>query len=153
MNVQSLLQQFRQPGTRPGIGIWLLPPTDVGQEAVFATRLELQAVDARQVYLQSLPQGARFSGLTRPNGHYKLVEIVRQLAGSIHQRPILLLHTLDLLLLGLEVDERERFWKAVLELPYPRTKLVLTIPEGASELLSFELKRCYAAYIAEGSIK
>jgi hypothetical protein len=37
-------------------------------------------------------------------------------------------------------------------LPYPRTKLILSIPEKASELFPFALHRRYAAQIAEGSL-
>lgn len=154
MDIYDLLQKIRQPGARLGIGIWLLPRHLLGQEEILALRLDMQAIDARQFFLQSLPQGARFSGLTRQNGHFKLVEMVRQLTERDFKRSCLLVHTLDLLLLGMEVDERKRFWLTVLEgIPYPNTKLVLTIPEGANELLPLEIKHHYAMYIAEGGIK
>lgn len=151
MNIYDMLQQLNQPGARMGIGVWLLPRQFLGQEELLAVRLNLQPVDARQAYLDHLPKGARFSGLTRPGGHTKLVEMVRQLANGTHQRSCLLLHTLDLLLLGLEVDEREYFWQAVLELPYPRTKLILSIPENTHYLFPLLLAQRYAAWVAEGA--
>lgn len=153
MKITELIQQIRQPGTRMGIGVWLLPQNYIGQEENLASRLNLESIDARNVYLQNLPQGARFSGLTRPNGYQKLVEMVRELANGVHHRDCLLVHTLDLLLLGLEVNERERFWQAVLEgLPYPRTKLVLTIMENAHSLFPPAFIQRYAALIAQGSL-
>lgn len=152
MNVRDLSNQIHQPGARIGIGLWLLPQRYLGQEEDIAWRLNAQAIDARQVYLQSLPQGARFSGLTHRDGYQKLVQTIRHLTQGVYHRSCLLVHTLDLLLLGLEVDERERFWQAVLGgLPYPRTKLILIIPENAHSLFSPALAQRYAALVAQGA--
>jgi len=154
MNVEVLRDQLRQPGARVGVGVWLMPRDYFGREAAIAVRLNVQAVDARQAYLPSLPAGARFSGLTRPDGHQHLTSMLRDLAHTIQQRDCLLVHTLDLLLLGLEVDERERFWREALEgIPYPRTKLILAVPENAPELFSFEVQHRYVTQIARGTLK
>lgn len=150
MDIQELIQQLNQSGARMGIGVWLLPRQFLGQEEKLAVQLNLQAVDARQAYLDRLPEGARFSGLTRPGGYTKLVEMVRQLANGTYHRSCLLLYTLDLLLLGLEVDEREHFWQAVLGLPYPRIKLILTIPENTHALFPPMFAQRYAAWVAQG---
>jgi len=65
----------------------------------------------------------------------------------------LLVYTLDLLLFALEVNERERFWHETLQgLPYPRTRLILAVPEKASELFSFDLRRRYSPQMAEGAL-
>lgn len=151
MDIRTLVQQLRQPGARTGVGVWLLPRESLGQEETIAAQLNLQPLDARQAYLDRLPAGARFSGLTRPDGHQKLLDLLRALAAGTHARDCLLVHTLDLLLLGLEVDERERFWRAALEgLPYPRVKLVLTLPEHANSLFPPELVQRYSALVARG---
>jgi hypothetical protein len=154
MDIKNLIQQLCQPGARVGIGIWLMPRQYLGQEETIATRLNIQALDARQAYLEQLPEGARFSGLSRRDGHQKLTRLLHGLAAGVHRRDCLLVHTLDLLLLGLEVDERERFWRDALEgIPYPRAKLVLTVPEKASHLFPFEFVRHYAAQLAEGPLE
>jgi len=151
MDIRSLVQQLRQPGARSGVGIWLLPREYLGREESLAVPLNLHAIDARQTYLERLPAGARFSGLTRPDGHQKLLDLLRTLTTSIYPRDCLLVHTLDLLLLGLEVDERIHFWQAALEgLPYPRSKLVLTLPEHAHALFPPYLAQRYAGFIAQG---
>ncbi len=153
MNVEALRDTLRQPGARIGVGAWLMPCSYLGQEADIAVRLNVQAIDARKVYLQRLPEGTRFSGLTRPDGYQNLMSLMRTLTQSIYMRDCLLVHTLDLLLLGLEVKERGRFWHEVLiGLPYPRTKLILTVPETASELFPFGLQRHYPTQVAEGSL-
>lgn len=153
MDVRALVQQLRQPGARHGVGVWLLPRQYLGQEETLAARLNLHPLDARQAYLDRLPAGARFSGLTRPDGHHKLLDLVRALAGGIYARDCLLVHTIDLLLLGLEVDERERFWRGALEgIPYPRTKLILTLPEHAHALFAPELVQRYAALLTQGTL-
>jgi hypothetical protein len=153
MNVRTLRDELRQPGARVGVGVWLMPREYLGREEAIAARLDVQALDARGAYLQSLSAGARFSGLTRPEGYQNLTRLLRDLARSTHKRDCLLVYALDLLLLALEVNEREYFWRDVLEgLPYPRTKLILSIPEKASELFPFALHRRYAAQIAEGSL-
>jgi hypothetical protein len=151
MKIETLRDQLRQPGARLGVGVWLMPMEYVGKEETIAVRLDVQALDARQAYLGSLPPKARFSGLTAPEGYQNLTRLMWDLSQRIHRRDCLLMHTLDLLLLALEVDERERFWHEALHgLPYPRTKLILVVPEKASELFSFDLRRHYATQIAEG---
>jgi hypothetical protein len=152
MDVRTLVQQLRQPGARNGVGVWLLPQSLLGKEETLAVQLNLHPLDARQAYLDQMPAGARFSGLTRPNGHHKLLDLLRHLIAGTHSRDCLLVHTLDLLLLGLEVDERERFWRgALLGLPYPQTKLVLVVPEHGSSLFAHELAQRYAALVARGA--
>lgn len=157
MDIRTLVQQLRQPGARTGVGVWLVPHEFLGQEEGLAAQINLQPLDARQAYLDRLPAGARFSGLTRPDGHQKLLDLLRVLVGGNHpmvySRDCLLVHTLDLLLLGLEVDERERFWHAALEgLPYPRVKLVLTLPENAHSLFPPTLAQRYSSLVAQGNL-
>jgi hypothetical protein len=154
MKIETLRDELRQPGARVGIGAWLMPLEYMGKEEAIAARLDLQALDARLAYLESLPAGARFSDLTRPDGYQNLTRLLRGLSQRIYRRDCLLVHTLDLLLLGLEVTERGLFWHDVLgRLPYPRTKLILAMPEKASELFSFDLRRRYTAQVAEGSLE
>jgi len=154
MKIEMLRYQLRQPGARLGVGVWLMPTEYLGKEENIAVLLDVQALDARQAYLEGLPAGAQFSGLTALDGYQNLTRLMRDLSQRIHRRDCLLVHTLDLLLLALEVNERERFWQEALHgLPYPRTKLILAVPEKASDLLSFDLRRRYAPHIAEGSLE
>ncbi len=154
MHIRELRDLLRQPGARTGVGVWLMPRDYLGREAEVAVRLGVEALDAREAYLKSLPEGARFSGLTRPSGYEGLTRLLYDLTRVAHQRDCLLVHTLDLLLLGLEVDERQRFWSDTLEtFPYPRTKLILAVPEKATEILAASLQRRYAARIAFGTIE
>lgn len=154
MDIRTLTHQLRQPGVRFGIGLWLLPPTALGLMDTFAARLNLHPVDARLAYISQLPAGAHYSGLTQVNGHHKLLDLFRHLASETHPRDCLLIHTLDIMLWGLEVDERERFWNVVFEgLPYPRTRLVLTLPQGSSALLDHSSRQRYTAYLAEGLLE
>lgn len=150
IDIRTLVQLLRQPGARAGVGVWLLPRESLGKEEMLAAQLNLHPIDARQVFLSQLPAGARFSGLTRPDGHHKLLDLLRALSNETHARDCLLLHTLDLLLLGLEVDERERFWHAALGgLPYPRTKLILTLPKDAHALFSPAFAPHYPDLVAQ----
>ena len=152
MDIRTLVQLLRQPGARTGVGVWLLQREFLGQEETIAAQLNLHPIDARQAYLDRLPAGARFSGLNRPDGHQKLLDLLRALAAGTHARDCLLVHTLDLLLLALEVDERERFWRTALGgLPYPRSKLVLTLPKQAHSLFPLELAQQYSALVARGA--
>lgn len=148
-DIRTLIQELRQPGARIGVGVWLMPDKYLGQESSISAKLNLYPLDARQAYLELLPLDARFSGLTRPDGHQKLLRRMRTLSEGTHPRDCLLVHTLDLLLLGLEVDERERFWQGALDgLPYPRTRLMLTLPEKASYLLPIDFIHRYQGRIA-----
>ncbi len=154
MKIETLRDQLRQPGARLGVGVWLMPMEYLGKEETIAVRLNVQGLDARQAYLESLPAGTKFSALTAPEGYQNLTSLMRDLSQRVHRRDCLLVHTLDLLLLAMEVNERERFWHEALQgLPYPRTKLILAVPEKASELFSFDLRRRYAPQIAEGPLE
>lgn len=154
MKIETLRDQLRQPGARLGVGVWLMPMEYLGKEETIAVRLNVQGLDVRQAYLESLPAGTKFSALTAPEGYQNLTSLMRDLSQRVHRRDCLLVHTLDLLLLAMEVNERERFWHEALQgLPYPRTKLILAVPEKASELFSFDLRRHYATQIAEGSLE
>lgn len=154
MHIRELCDLVRQPGARTGVGIWLMPHNYLGQEADIAVRLGIEALDAREAYLTSLGEGARFSRLTQPDGYQHLTRLLYDLTRTTHQRDCLLVHTLDLLLLGLEVNERQRFWSETLDgLPYPRTRLILAVPEKATEILAASLQRRYAARIAYGAIE
>lgn len=154
MRIEALRDTLRQPGARIGVGVWLMPMAYIGDEEALAVRLDIQALDARQAYLEALPPGACFSGLTRPDGYQNLTQLLRALSRSTHRRDCLLIHTLDLLLLALEVDDRERFWREALEgLPYPRTKLILAVPDKATDLFPFHLRWRYQAQVAEGELE
>ena len=154
MDIRELRDLLRQPGARTGVGVWLMPRHYLGQEAEIAIRLDVEALDAREAYLKILGEGASFSRLTRPDGYQRLTGLLYDIAHKAHRRDCLLVHTLDLLLLGIEVDERERFWRDTLDgLPYPRTKLILAVPEKATEILTATLHRRYAALIAAGAIE
>jgi hypothetical protein len=154
MKIETLRDQLRQPGIRLGVGVWLTPTDYLGKEETIAARLDVQALDARQVYLDNLPQRAQFSGLTALQGYQNLTRLMRDLSQAMHRRDCLLVHTLDLLLLALEVNEREYFWRDALQgLPYPRTRLILAVPEKATELFSFDLRRRYTPQMAEGSLE
>jgi hypothetical protein len=154
MDIRELRDRLRQPGARTGVGVWLMPHHYLGHEAEIAIRVDIEALDAREAYLKSLPEGARFSGLTRPNGYERLTRLLHDLTRTTHQRDCLLVHTLDLLLLGLEVNERQRFWSETLDgLPYPRTRLILAVPEKATEIIAASLQRRYTVRIAFGTIE
>ncbi len=151
MNIHELVNQLRQPGARIGVGLWLLPQEYLGREGDLAQKLNLCPIDVRQSYLEYLPAGAKFSGLTRPDGHQKLLDVLRRLANGTHARDCLLIHTLDLLLIGLDVAARERFWISSLDgLAYPRTKLVLTLPDKATYLFPLNFISRYQGFIADG---
>jgi len=151
MNVETLRDNLRQPGARIGVGVWIIPHSYLGQESSIAARLDVQFLDIRQAYLDNLPKGAVFSGLTRTGGYQNLTRLLRNITQTTHTRDCLLAHTLDLLLLGLEVNEREIFWREAFEgLPYPLTKLILAIPENSSEIFPLTIKNQYNTQIAEG---
>ncbi|NPV84911.1 MAG: hypothetical protein HPY45_02725 [Anaerolineae bacterium] len=128
-----------------------MPIQYFGKEEQIAIRLNIHALDARQEYLQTLPEGARFSGLTCADGHHNLIRMLIGLTDRIHPSDCLLVYNLDLLVLGLDVNERERFWREVLEgLPYPRTKLILSVPDTASQVFPLVLQQEYPSRIARG---
>lgn len=152
MNVNEFLEEIRRPGVRSGIGVWLLPPEQIGQEFRLALTYDLYPLDARQAFVDRLPQGAKYSGLTAPNGYQKLVEFIRLLLdGGPYPRDCLLVFNLDLLLLGLDIDGRKNFWFTTMgDFPYPRTKLILALNESAYSLIPDEIINRYRKRVILG---
>ncbi|GAP08697.1 hypothetical protein ATHL_03604 [Anaerolinea thermolimosa] len=149
-NIRTLVQQLRQPGSRVSVGVWFFPVMHLGHEEDIAVSLNMEPLDARQAYLERLPEGAKHSGLRTRYAHEKLFEFINSIGNSTYKRNCLLLHTFDLLLLGMEVDAREQFWNATLALPYLQTKLIIALPETAHYLLNNSLR--FAPQIAEGAV-
>lgn len=152
------LRKAIAPPARMGMGLWVMPQEYLGQERDLAVRLDAAAVDARTIYLDSVPPGSRFSGLTEPGqGAQRLYEALYRVSQMRQAHICLLVHTLDLLLFGLRNDARgdecAQFWKQVLAIPYPTTRLVLTIPAGAySRLVPPSVQASFADRIAEGGL-
>lgn len=154
MDIQTLRKAI-DPPARIGIGLWVLPQKYLGKERDLAVRLDAGALDAREAYLKTLPVGSRFSGLTEPGkGAQRLFEAIYAICQAPQARACLLVHTLDLLLFGLSVSEREQFWKSGLAgIAYPKTRLILTIPEASfAPLVSPAAQAQFAGQIAEGEL-
>ena len=135
MNPKELRDALRRPGLRHRIGVWLIPENLLGTEKQIAARLNLEPLDIRAVFLETLPSGTRYTGLTRPNGYLKLLQTIENIGQAIHKKDCLLIYNLDILLSGVEVYGREAFWEEVFSgLPYLTTAIVLTIPEQAQQL-------------------
>ncbi|WP_322507632.1 hypothetical protein [Anaerolinea sp.] len=147
-NIHTLVQQLRQPGARVSVGVWFFPMMYLGREEDISVSLNVEPLDARQAYLEHLPEGAKHSGLRTRHAHEKLFEFIHSVGNTTYTRNCVLVHTFDLLLLGMEVDAREHFWNSALALPYLRTKLVIALPENARYLLSNSSR--FISQIAEG---
>lgn len=154
MDVKALRKEI-EPPARFGVGLWVMPQVYVGKERDLAVRLDADVCDARTVYLQTLPSGSRFSGLTQPGrGAQRLYQAIYDLCHKKQSRTCLLVHTLDLLVFGLSDDERAKFWTLALDIPYPRTRLILTLPEASyDDLVSLPVRERFASRIAQGGLE
>ena len=135
MNLKELRDQLRRPGLRHRTGVWLMPTNLLGTERQIAARLNFEPLDLRTAFLDTLPPGTRYTGLTRPNGYLKLLQTLEDIGQSTHKQDCALIYHLDLLLSGVEVYGRDAFWQEVYNgLPYLSTALVLTLPKQAQKL-------------------
>jgi len=135
MNPRELRQHLREPGLRQRIGIWLTPLECMGKEREDADRLSIEHLDLRQAYLNSLPKGTRYAGLSRPDGPQHLLKVLDEVGHRTHSTDCILAYHIDLLLSGLTYEGRDIFWKELYSgLPYLLTAIILSLPEKADTL-------------------
>jgi hypothetical protein len=102
---------------------------------------------------RSTPVASPLLRVDRPNGHQKLLGLLRTIVDTTYSRDCVLGYCLDLLLSGLEVDERQRFWQAALAgMPYPKTRLLLTLPQKAKMLIPTSISQRFSTQIALGKL-
>jgi hypothetical protein len=104
----------------------------LGQEADEAVRLGLEALDLSKYWLDNLPEGTRFIGLT-PN---KLLECLDEIAEISGGNDCVLIYNFDLLLAHLKQSERKILWDGLYSYMHHRTRaLLIVMPETAVDLL------------------
>ncbi len=123
---------IRSRSMRVRTGIWLMPPSYLGQERNEAARLQIDAADLRSRLLTSLPEGARFAGLT-PDRVLALLDETSQHPGA---SDCVLVYNVDLLLARLTRTDRKIVWQRLYQsMPYRRRALLVAIPDTAEALL------------------
>lgn len=135
MTPKELRNTLRHLGLRHRVGVWLMPTRLLGNGKQEAARLNIEPLDIRTAFLNTLPSDTLYTGLTRPNGYLKLLQTLEDIGRNVHKQDCLLIYNLDLLLSGLEVNGRKSFWQEMFNgLPYPSTALILVLPDHAKEL-------------------
>jgi hypothetical protein len=129
---KALIELLQKKMLRIRTGIWLMPVSMLGKEADHAARLNIDAVDIRDLLLNSLPQNTRYLGLNSDRIIHLLQEISDQIQGS----ECLLVSNLDVLLAKLSYSDVCYVWQYLFDtFPNRRHALILAMPEGASHLL------------------
>lgn len=112
--------------------LWLLPTGRLGQEVDEAARLGIDAIDARQRLLDSLPHDTLYSGLSFDS----VAELLDAICASPRGTDCLALYNCDLLLARLTHDERGQVWDLLYEqFPHRARALLIIMPETATALL------------------
>lgn len=112
--------------------LWLLPTKRLGQEMDEAARLGIDAVDARQRLLESLPHGTHYSGLSSDS----VAELLDAICASPYGTDCLALYNFDLLLARLTHDERSQVWDLLYDqFPHRPRALLIMMPATATSLL------------------
>ena len=115
--------------------LWLLPQISIGQERNEAARLLVEAVDIRQILLNTLPPDTPYIGLT----DQKLIELVEEIIEEDGRSNCILIYNLDLLLSRLKQQEINFFWHHIFEsMPHRSRALFLCIPASAVDVLPSE---------------
>jgi hypothetical protein len=114
------------------IGIWLMSPASLGHEADEAARLRLEAVDMCQLWLNTLPKGSRFIGLTPERLLTRLDEIAQATGSS----DCALVYNIDFFLARLKQAERHTVWDDLYgAMPHRPRALIISMPQTAQVLL------------------
>ena len=113
-------------------GLWLFPKAYLGYEADEAIRLRLEAVNLRQVWLDTLPPETHFIGLTPE----KLLEVLDDILNLPGKSDCVLVYNLDIFLARLKKAERKSVWEGLFSaLPHRTRGLLIAMPQTARDLL------------------
>jgi hypothetical protein len=123
---------LRSPLLRVRTALWLMPMDYLGCEAEEAARLRLEAVDLRQVWLKTLPEGTKYIGLTPE----KLLDEVDRLTEQPGASDCVLAYNVDIFLARLRQAERKMVWEGLFTaLPHRQRGLLVVMPQRAGDLL------------------
>lgn len=129
--VQDLKEKLRAPNQRNRIGLWLASRRFWADAANAAAQLGIDAEDVGKRFLEGLPEKARYSGLSGT----KVIRLLDEIADNDGNSPCVLVCNLDLLLAGLQFEEREDVWQSLWQrFPYRRRALLIVMPEKAYDL-------------------
>lgn len=131
----EVVSLLRSNAFRLRTALWLMPSVLLGQERNAAARLMVDAIDLRDVLLQHLPEGSRFSRLS----DQKITELLDEVSELEGQSDCALVYNLDLLLARLSPQGVKAVWQYVFEfMPHRSRALLLAMPASAIELLPSE---------------
>lgn len=131
----ELVDLLQSAKLRVRTGLWLLPPTAVGQEVQEAARLRLDAVDAREPILAAVTEGQRFLGLDE----LRVLEAINSLSQQNDTTECLVVYNLDLLIARVGVEGRTPLWDLLYSgLPHRPRALLIAMPREATTLLPRE---------------
>lgn len=132
INATDVVRLIRSPAPRVRIGLWLVPPEQLGQVPAEAVRLGLDSVDLRARWLSQLPEGTRFAGL----GPERMLEVLDNVISQTGAHDAVLAYNVDLLLARLDYPNRRRVWQQLQSyLPHRARGLLIVMPATADELL------------------
>ncbi len=137
----ELVRFLRTGNARTNVGLWLVPPSLVGQEPDMAVRLSIAAHDAVSYYRSTLDPRAEHARLSASS----LFDMLDGLAGSDLQSDCVLVYNMDLLLARLSKEDRDSVWRDLYSrFPNRRCGFVIAIPQHArSSLPADEMLRLW----------
>lgn len=131
-DLYELIKLLRGPTLTVRTGLWVAPPSLLGQEVDEAARLGIDAIDLRQPILASLPPGTRFLGLNITSLVSAFDSICRQPDGS----DCMLVYNVDLLMAKLGHPAHLDVWRYLFRgIPHRSRSLLLFMPRTANHLL------------------
>ena len=114
------------------IGLWLIPNEYLGHEADEAVRLGIEALDISKFWLDNMPKGTKFIGLT-PEKLLERMDDIAELPGGVD---CVLIYNFDLMLAHLKQSGRKDVWEGLYLYMRKRTRaLLIVMPETAVDLL------------------
>ena len=132
LTLPDVVTLLRSPKLRVRTGLWLMPPTAVGQEVQEAARLGLDAADARQPILATVKEGQRFLGLDE----LRVLDAVSSISDQTQTTDCILVYNLDLLVARVGVAGRAALWDMLFSgLPHRPRALLIAMPQVATALL------------------
>lgn len=129
---KELIDLLQKKTLRIRTGIWLMPISMLGKESDHAARMNIDAVDVRDVLLENLPKDTRYLGLNAN----RVMQLVQEISDQFPGSECLLVYNLDLLLSKLAHTEISHVWQHLYDsFPNRRHALIVSMPENATHLL------------------
>lgn len=125
INPEDVVRVLRSPVPRVRTGLILVPTQKINNVVNEAVRLGIEHIDARKCWIDKLPHGTKYAGITTK----KLILLLDEIVNKYNLNDCVLLYNFDVLISFLKYEDRKSFWTYLINyMPHRACAILIAIP-------------------------